>query len=121
MSLTGRYWRRRYRIENWAMDARAVWRGYCNNCPWRAEPGHGYSWWRCGRKDGHDGMHRSRNYVWGEDGRPEFVPVVGTAAAKLTDAPYADQPWVRNPGLNRRQQRAADAWHRSRLAERAAE
>ncbi len=109
--LTGRYWRRRHKLENKAKDFLAwVW-GFCNDCPWRAEPGSGYSFWRCGRDSGHDGLHRSRNYVWGADGRPEYVPVDNAAATKLTDAPYADQPWSRSPTLSRRQQRAADAWH----------
>lgn len=59
------------------LDVRAWWKGYCNDCPARPDPGQGggYSFWRCALKRGHDGLHRARNYVWTDDGGCEYMPV----------------------------------------------
>ncbi len=112
----GRYWRSRHRIENAWWDLRAILSGYCNDNPWRPDPGEGgYSFWRCSRKFGHDGRHRFRNYVWEFGGRPEHV---SEDWPQPVDGGYVDQPWMRNPTLTLRQSRAAKAWHENRAAER---
>lgn len=110
--LSGLYWRTRHRAENRWYDLRAVLAGYCNNTPWRPEPdrGGGYAFWRCALTRCHDGMHRTRNYVWTDDGRTDYLPVpIGS------DMPA--QPWDRNPTLTLRQARARRRWHRRHRAE----
>lgn len=112
----GLYWRTRHRLGNRWMDTRAFLAGYCNDCPWNADPGQGggYSFWRCGWKRRHDGLHRSRNYVWTDDGRTSYVPVNFLAEE------WADQPWDRHPTTTLRTERARRRWHEAREAERRA-
>jgi hypothetical protein len=60
------------------IDARSRLLGYCNHKPWRGDlndGGGGYAPWRCGYKRGHDGLHRSNNYVWDDDGATSYVPI----------------------------------------------
>lgn len=111
-----------HRAQNRWWDARAQVAGYCNHCPWSPVPGEGggYNHWRCALDQGHEGLHRARNYVWSEDGRTDYVPVpIGQ--------PMPDQPWERKMAPTRRQQRVRDRWHgeqraktRAALAERRA-
>ena len=114
---TGLFYRIRFRAGNRWMDMRAVLAGYCNHRPWNVPgEGGGYSHWRCAHKRGHDGLHRSRNYVWTDDGRTDYVPI-DWLPKRPRPADWADQPWERHVGLTLRQQRRMNRWHRERVHE----
>lgn len=102
-----RVWHRT--VNRW-LDLRAVFAGYCNDCPWRAaldDGGGGYSFWRCDLRAQHEGLHRYRNYVWTADGTTDYAPV-------QFDATQAGQPWRRRSTPTLRQERERRGW----LAER---
>lgn len=101
-----------HRLQNRWHDVRAILAGYCNDCPWRADPadGGGYRNWRCALKRGHKGMHRSRNYVWDEAGRTDYAP--------MRDFPQ--QPWGRNMTPTMRQARQMGDWQQRQLEKRRA-
>jgi hypothetical protein len=119
MKLPGHAWRVIYRAKNTWWDMRAHLAGYCNHCPNDGIPGQGggYTFWRCGLRRRHEGLHRSNNYVWTDDGTTDYLPL-----------PYghsqgATQPraWRRSAGtMTRRQRRNRDAWHREQGARRKA-
>jgi hypothetical protein len=114
--LPGRAWRIIYQGRRLYADGRAVLAGYCNHCPNDGTPGSGggYLFWRCALQRHHPGMHRSRNYVWSDDGTTDYAPVpVGQ--------PMPDQPWteLRAPSaMTRRQRRNRRAWDTQRRIER---
>lgn len=102
----------RSRAANRAMDIAAVLAGYCNDRPWSPIPGEGgggYSHWRCAHRRGHQGLHRFRNYVWADDRRVVYTPERWTPS----------QPWKRNIGARRADDRAAIRWHKEQVALRA--
>lgn len=105
-----RIWRKRA-VNRW-YDLRALLAGYCNHNPYNPIPGEGggYAHWRCALRRGHDGMHRSRNYVWDSTGRTEYLPV-----PHWRDMPQ--QPWERSMTLTVRQDRQLDRWLNRRYAE----
>jgi hypothetical protein len=115
--LPGKAWRAIHRVKNAWYDLRAMLAGYCNHCPNDGTPGSGgYTFWRCGLRRGHDGLHRSNNYVWTDDGNTSYLPL-----------PYghpqgAAQPraWSRTPAMTRRQRRTREAWHQEQDARRRA-
>jgi hypothetical protein len=107
-SLSFRTWRR---TRNRWRDLRAVAAGYCNDCPWRAAPdaGGGYTWWRCGLRRRHGGLHRHNNYVWTDDGRTDYLPIpVGQ--------PSPRQPRDRDGTPSLRQARERRRWLEARYA-----
>ncbi len=57
----------------------------CCDCPY---PHGGYSFWRCGKRRGHKGRHRMRNYTWSDDGRTRFEPL--PIDVKLKDIGVSD-------------------------------
>lgn len=102
-----------HRAHNRLLDLWAVLRGYCNHCPWNVPgEGGGYAFWRCGRERGHEGLHRSVNYVWGNDGRTSYVP------APHGSGKGDQQPWDRHPIHSLKQERRMNEWHEARRAER---
>lgn len=103
MHLSSVYHRAAQRTANRWHDLRAVAAGYCNHRPWHPEPDRsegGYPHWRCSRRRGHKGYHRSVNYVWLDDLHVEYAPVV--------DAP--GQPWKRYMIPSLRDTRTAKRW-----------
>jgi hypothetical protein len=92
------------RIQNRWWDLRAILAGYCNDRPDKSHiPGQGGGWlhWRCALpRRGHGDVHRSRNTVWDNEGKPLHLPVANPPA----------QPWVRHMVPTRRQQRLLDRW-----------
>lgn len=117
MKLSGRAWRVVFRAQNLWWDGRAVLAGYCNHCPNQGIPGEGggYTFWRCGLRRGHEGLHRSNNYVWTDDGTTDYLPLPHGHAQR------AHQPWRRSAGaMTRRQRRNREAWHRQQDAKRKA-
>jgi hypothetical protein len=100
-----------HRAQNRYWDTRAVLAGFCNHRPWSpipSEPG-GYAHWRCNLRRHHEGLHRSNNYVWSDDGRTDYLPVpVGQRA------PH--QPWDRHMAGTRRDDRIRDAWLETQYA-----
>jgi hypothetical protein len=111
--LSGHAWTTLYRAQNLWHDMLARLLGYCNDCPWRPDPGEGagYSHWRCGWKRGHEGLHRYRNYAWSDDGNCDYVPVPHGRT-------WPTQPNDRRSVLTRRQQRRRRAWEEQQHAER---
>jgi hypothetical protein len=111
VKLPGRAWRIIHQLQRIRWDIWATLKGYCNHCPNDGTPGTGggYTFWRCGRRRGHQGLHRAFNYVWTPDGATDYLPL-----------PYghpesASQPraWFRAPGaMTRRQRRNRAAWRR---------
>ncbi len=103
MKLPGIAWRTIHRIQNRWWDARAVTSGYCNA---RSNPtgvpgeSAGYTHWRCALKRAHEGKHRFRNAVWGDDLRITHEPVQSPPG----------QPWDRRGTLTLRQERARRHW-----------
>jgi hypothetical protein len=63
-------------------------RGFCCDCPQGSgkAPGGGYRFWRCARRRGHRGRHRSINYVWDDNGVTEHVPI--DQAFRVLDLDY---------------------------------
>lgn len=61
------------RLYNRFWDAVTVLAGGCNARPERG----GYAHWRCMRKRGHILLtpHRMSNYIWAEEGRPQYNPI----------------------------------------------
>ena len=118
MKLPGRAWIVIHRTQNRWWDLRAILAGYCNHCPGSPIPGQGggYLFWRCGLRRGHEGLHRSNNYVWDEGGTTSYMPL------PYSHPQGAHQPrkWNRKPGWTMRQARALDAWHREQDARRRA-
>jgi hypothetical protein len=57
----------KFRAENALRDLGDRLRGRCCRAPNYMVDG-GYHFWRCGLKRGHDGPHRSVNYLWGPGG-----------------------------------------------------
>lgn len=94
-----------HRAQNRYWDTLAVLSGYCNNCPWTADPGggSGYSFWRCAYKRGHEQPHRYRNYTWTDDGHGKYDPIPA-------GEPWPTQPHDRAATPTRRQQRQKQTW-----------
>jgi hypothetical protein len=113
MKLPGRAWIAIFRVDNRWKDLLAILAGYCNHCPWTADPaqGGGYAFWRCALRRGHDGLHRARNYVWEDDGRPSYVPMPNRQR-------IPQQPWQRRTSFTRRQTRAREMWHQQQRHKR---
>ena len=112
-----------HRTHNRVLDVLAVLAGYCNHRPWSPIPGGGgYAHWRCGRKRGHIEMHRSRNYVWSNDGRTSYVPVP-VLGPNQVGKHWAAQPrrWERHLIPTRRQARAQRRWMQEQPAARRSE
>lgn len=108
--LRGRCWTARHRAANALCDLRDRWlHGYCCAAPSTMLEDGAYHFWRCGRKRGHKGPHRTVNYLWGHEGGG-YSPI-----------PH-DQPSPprldRHPTLTRRQRRARDQWERQRRIDR---
>lgn len=100
----------RFRFENAVRDLLDRWgRGRC--CAKPRYPDDPFHFWRCGLPAGHDGPHRSVNYLWGDgvDGRSQYDPDNG-----ISDGVE------RKPVRTRRQAREFEDWHRQREAERRA-
>lgn len=116
MKFPGRVWRIIFQLQNLWWDSRAVLAGYCNHCPNDGTPGSGgYTFWRCGRRRRHEGLHRANNYVWTDDGVTHYLPVPPGLLQRV------HQPYRRSAGaMTRRQRRNRDAWHRQKDAERKA-
>jgi hypothetical protein len=79
------------------IDLRAWLGGWCNDCPKTSKEAGGYAYWRCERRRGHTGMHRTVNYVWGDDGYVSYLPV-----------PPGRDPEPRSPWRSRRS--ASGSW-----------
>ena len=96
-------WRKRA-VNRW-YDLRATLAGYCNHRPYSPIPGEGggYAHWRCSLPRRHEGMHRSRNYVWSVDGRTNYLPVPHGVRMPR-------QPWERSMTPTSRQARERDRW-----------
>lgn len=103
MRIPGRLYVTMHRVQNSWQDLFASLAGYCNNCPWTPDPGksNGYTFWRCALKDGHDGLHRNRNYVWADDGKCSYDPL---------ESFQIQQPKERKVTPSRRQSRQRDKW-----------
>jgi len=67
----------RARLRNRLHDLWDRWvRGYCCAAPRGNHEDGGYHFWRCNLRRGHDGAHRSLNYLWGlPDGGSVYSPV----------------------------------------------
>lgn len=102
-----RYWTVRFWLENAVRDLGARLAGHCNRAPLCTEGG--YHFWRCELQRGHEGPHRSGNYLWGPGGSL-YAPVQGARAA-------AD----RKPVMTRRQRRYREEWEAMCHAKRAHE
>lgn len=116
MRLPGFAWQTVHRTQNRWHDLRAILAGYCNDCPRKRglpDEGDGYIMWRCALKRGHDGLHRSRNYVWDAAGAANYLPVPPRR-------PMPSQPWDRNGTPTMRQTRNLNEWHRKQDEKRAA-
>lgn len=87
----------RYRIENALHDLLDRLRGRCCAAPRYMIDG-GYHFWRCGLRRGHDGPHRSLNYLWGPGGSL-YSPI-----------PNPPPGCDRNPVETRRQRRSRLEW-----------
>jgi hypothetical protein len=91
------------RLQNRWWDLLAILAGYCNDRPDKTGvPGEGGGWihWRCALRRGHGDVHRSRNNVWDDQGKPLHLPV--------RDHPA--QPWDRHMIRTRRQERLNQQW-----------
>lgn len=104
-----------HRAKNRWYDLRAILAGYCNDCPYSGDPGEGggYAHWRCAHRRGHDGLHRSNNYVWSDDGQTDYVPI-----PHGQDTPT--EPWAgkRSMTPTMRQARQGRHWQEERARER---
>ncbi|WP_328941559.1 hypothetical protein OG259_07750 [Streptomyces sp. NBC_00250] len=110
-TITALAYRTKHRIDNRWWDFLAVLNGYCNDRPVKTGvpgQGGGYSHTRCALPRGHDSVHRSRNYVWGENGKTMYLPVED----------FPSQPWGRHPTSTLRQARNARRWHAEQSARR---
>lgn len=97
----------RFRAENALRDLGDRLRGLCCAAPNYMVDG-GYHFWRCGLRRGHDGPHRSVNYLWGPG---------GSVYAPIDDPPPGCD---RNPVETRRQRKSRKAWHALSDAKRSA-
>lgn len=85
-------------------------RGLCAAAPSGYITGGAYHFWRCGLRHGHDGPHRSQNYVWTDLGTSQYDPLRMTGDGP--DARMTVPAMRRHPVLTRRQKRERDEHHR---------
>lgn len=109
MKLPGRVWIAIHRTQNRWYDLRAVLAGYCNDRSQKTGvpgEGGGYRDWRCALRRRHDGMHRTGNYVWEDDGKVTYLP------APHGSGKEAHQPrkWRRHMTPTMRQARNWKRW-----------
>ncbi|MFJ9740856.1 hypothetical protein [Streptomyces sp. NPDC101166] len=107
MKLPGRAWIAIHRSQNRWHDLLAHLAGYCNDRPQKTGipgQGGGYRSWRCALKRRHDGMHRTGNYVWTDDGTVSYLPAPNGSGKE------AHQPWQRNMTPTMRQARNWKRW-----------
>jgi hypothetical protein len=107
MRIPGRVWIAIHRTQNRWHDLLAVLSGYCNDRPQKTGvpgEGGGYRNWRCALKRRHDGMHRTGNYAWTDDGTVSYLP------APHGSGKAAHQPWRRTMTPTMRQARNWRRW-----------
>jgi hypothetical protein len=108
--MKGKLYTIRFRVENAARDFCDRWlRRRCCAKPKYMQGG--FHFWRCSLPHGHDGPHRTCNYLWGigPDGRSEYDPDNGVV-----------DRLERHPVRTLRQAREFEGWHRRKEAERRA-
>jgi hypothetical protein len=115
MRIPGRVWIAIHRTQNRWHDLLAVLAAYCNDRPQKTGvpgEGGGYRDWRCALKRRHDGMHRTGNYVWTDDGTVSYLP------APHGSGKEAHQPWRRTMTPTMRQARNWRRWDEQQSAAR---
>lgn len=118
--LSQRYYRAKHSVLNAVRDQ---WdhcvRGYCSAAPSGVPGAPGYHFWRCNLPRGHEGAHRSLNYLW-HDPLAEKRPIDLEPYSIYSPRDQPGRRLDRYPTLTRRQKRQRNAWHEMRDKERRA-